>query len=112
VVEAFRRYGVDGVMVGRAALSRPWLFRQIQAALRGEAIPPEPTLAEQRDLLLDHYRQIVERFGPQKGTVLMRRYACCYALGRAGARMFRMRVSRVTTPEEFRDVVEQCFPRE
>jgi tRNA-dihydrouridine synthase B len=112
VVEAFRRYDVDGVMIGRAALSQPWLFRQAQAALQGEPIPPEPTLAEQQDLLLDHHRQIVARFGPQKGTVLMRRYACCYALGRRGARMFRTRVSRVSTPQEFCDVVQECFPRD
>ena len=56
VVEAFRRYDVDGVMIGRAALNRPWLFRQAQAALRGEPIPPDPTLAEQRELMLDHFR--------------------------------------------------------
>ena len=42
VVEAFRRYDIDGVMIGRAALNRPWLFRQAQAALRGEPIPPDP----------------------------------------------------------------------
>ena len=45
VVEAFRRYDVDGVMIGRAALHRPWLFRQAQAALRGEPIPPTPVWA-------------------------------------------------------------------
>ncbi len=48
VVEAFRRYDIDGVMIGRAALNRPWLFRQAQAALCGEPIPPDPSLAEQR----------------------------------------------------------------
>src|SRR5256885_10643718 len=44
VVEAFRRYGVDGVMIARASLGRLWLFQQAAAALRGEPIPPEPTL--------------------------------------------------------------------
>ena len=56
VVEAFRRYGVDGVMIGRAALGRPWLFCQAQAAMAGEPIPPEPTLARQQQMLLEHYR--------------------------------------------------------
>ena len=63
----FARYGVDGVMIARAALGRPWLFRQVQAALRGEPIPPDPTLAEQRDVLLQHYRLVVERFGDERG---------------------------------------------
>ena len=48
VVEAFRRYDVDGVMIARASLGRPWLFAQAAAALRGEPIPPEPTLDEQK----------------------------------------------------------------
>jgi len=111
VVDAFDRYGVDGVMIARAALSRPWLFAQARAALAGEPIPPDPTLARQRALLSDHYRLVVDRFGSEKGTVLMRRYACCYAQGQRGAREFRSQVSRVSTPQEFYDVVECCFPR-
>ena len=91
VVEAFGRYGLDGVMIGRAALNRPWLFREIQAALAGEPIPPEPSLLQQRQLLLDHYRMLADRFGLEKGTILMRKYACCYAAGRRGARTFRSR---------------------
>lgn len=110
VVEAFARYGVDGVMIGRAALSRPWLFRQAQAALAGQPVPPEPTMAQQRQLLLDHYRLVVEQFGPQKGTILMRRFACRYAQGHFGARTFRCHVSRVSTPEEFAEVVDRFFP--
>jgi tRNA-dihydrouridine synthase B len=112
VVEAFRRYEVDGVMSARASLGRPWLFRQVQAALRGEPIPPEPTPIEERQLLLHHYELICRRFGPQKGTVLMRKYACCYAQGRRGAREFRTRVALVSAPADFLEVVERYFPCE
>jgi len=110
VVEAFDRYGVDGVMIGRAAISRPWLFCQAAAALRGEPIPPEPTPLEQRQLLLDHFRLVVERFGPAKGTILMRCYACCYGQGRRGARVFRRDITQTAGPEEFVSVVEREFP--
>jgi tRNA-dihydrouridine synthase B len=112
VVEAFSRYGLDGVMIGRAALGRPWLFREIRAALAGEAIPPEPSLLEQRQLLLDHYRMLTERFGLPKATILMRKYACCYAAGHRGARTFRSRISQVGTREQFAELVEQLFPRQ
>jgi len=111
VVEAFRRYRVDGVMIARAALARPWLFRQAAAALRGEPIPPDLTSAEERDLLLHHYLLVVARFGLEKGTILMRKFACCYAQGRPGARDFRTHVSRVDSAAEFNQVVEQHFPR-
>ena len=110
--EAFRRYGVDGVMIGRAALAQPWLFSRAAAALADEPIPPEPTLDEQRRLLLDHHGRIVERFGSARGSVLMRRYACCYAKGCKGARAFRGQVNLASTPEEFTSVVEQYFPRQ
>src|SRR5262245_27453170 len=89
VVDAFRRYDIDGVMIARASLGRPWLFRQAAAALCGAPVPPEPTPDEERQLLLHHYDLICQRFGEEKGTVLMRKYACCYAQGRAGAREFR-----------------------
>lgn len=112
VVEAFRRYEVDGVMIARASLGRPWLFAHAAAALRGEAIPPEPTLEEQRQCMLRHYKLVVERFGEEKGTVLMRKYACCYAQGKRGARHFRSNVATVTTGQQFQQVVEDYFPTE
>jgi tRNA-dihydrouridine synthase B len=111
VVDAFRRYDIDGVMIARASLAKPWLFRQAAAALRGESVPPDPTLEEERELLLHHYDLICRRFGEDKGTVLMRKYACCYAQGRAGAREFRSHVAKVSTPTEFHAAVEQFFPR-
>jgi tRNA-dihydrouridine synthase B len=112
VVEAFARWRVDGVMIARAALSKPWLFRQVQAALRGEAIPADLTLAEQRDLLRRHYELVRQRFGDERGTILMRKFACCYAQGCRGAREFRKRVVEVSTPAEFYAAVEEHFPRD
>jgi tRNA-dihydrouridine synthase B len=110
VVDAFRRYDIDGVMIARASLAKPWLFRQAAAALRGEPVPPDPTLEEECQLLLHHFDLICERFGEAKGSLLMRKYACCYAQGRRGAREFRSRVVLVATPAEFRAVVEAYFP--
>jgi tRNA-dihydrouridine synthase B len=111
VVDAFRRYGIDGVMIARASLGKPWLFAQAAAALRGETLPPDPTPEEEQRLLLHHYDLICRRFGEEKGTVLMRKYACCYAQGRAGAREFRSRVVKVSTPAEFLQAVDRYFPR-
>jgi tRNA-dihydrouridine synthase B len=110
VVEVFRRYAVDGVMIARAALGRPWLFAQCTAALRGMPVPPDPDRVAQRDCMLRHYDLVVERFGEEKGTQLMRKYACCYAQARPGARHFRSHVSRVESREEFYAVVRDWFP--
>lgn len=112
VVDAFRRYDVDGVMIARASLAKPWLFAQAAAALRGDPIPTDPTLEEERALLLHHFDLVCERFGVERGATLMRKYACCYAQGRRGAREFRGRIVKVSTSAEFYEVVEASFPRE
>ena len=112
VVQAFRRYQVDGVMIARASLGRPWLFHQAQSALRGDPIPPDPSLNEQRSCMLRHYNLVVERFGEKKGTMLMRKYACTYAQGQRGARRFRTQVANVSTSAGFHSVVNRYFPAE
>jgi len=112
VVNAFRNFDIDGVMIARACLGRPWLFAQAAAALRGKPIPPDPTLDQQRECLLKHFELIVQRFGETKGSMLMRRYACCYAQGRPGARLFRTHVAKVSTAQEFHDVANEYFPQE
>ncbi len=111
VVQAFRRYDVDGVMIARAALNKPWLYAQAAAALSGKPAPPDPTLEEQRDLMLHHFELVRQRFGDEKASVLMRKYACCYAQGRPGAREFRKYVATIGSPAEFFAVVDRYFPR-
>ncbi|GAB6165498.1 tRNA dihydrouridine synthase DusB [Thermostilla marina] len=109
IVHALRTYDVDGVMVGRASLSRPSIFRQAAALLAGKSPPPEPSLAEQRDLILHHHRLLMDRFGPQRGTVLMRKFACRYAHGKPGAKRFRIEAGRAISPAEFQDIVCRHF---
>ncbi len=109
-VRRLRESGVDGIMVAREALARPWIFSQIAAVLRGEPCPPDPSLAEQYELVMHHYDLVCSRFGVERGTLLMRKFACAYAQGLPGARDFRGKVSRVTTREEFLDVMRTTFP--
>lgn len=110
VLEAFAKYQVDGVMIARACLGRPWLFAQACAMIQGEPVPPDPSLQEQKECMLHHFDLVVKRFGVAKGTLLMRKYACCYAQGKPGARHFRTHVAKVKTPVEFYEVVKEYFP--
>ncbi|MBN1591022.1 MAG: tRNA-dihydrouridine synthase [Pirellulales bacterium] len=112
VVDAFSRFGVDGVMIGRAALTRPWLFSRIEAALAGRVIGSEPSLKQQRDVLLGQLDLMVKRFGPRRGVVLMRVFACRLGAGRPGVRQFRVAICRATTVDEFVEIVRRRFPSE
>jgi len=112
IVTALARYDVDGVMVGRAALGRPWLFRDAAAALRGESTPPDPNLSEQRALLLEHYRLLAEQHGEEPAIVRLRSQACRYAHGQPGARAFRAEISHVTTSAALQTIVDRHFSPE
>jgi tRNA-dihydrouridine synthase B len=110
VVEAFRLYGVDGVMIGRASLLKPWLFHQVQAALNGDPIPSDPNWEEQKQIVLEHFHLVAEQWGAEKASIIMRSLACQYAKNRPGVRTFRNHVTRVQSPAEFYDAVEKYFP--
>lgn len=89
VLSALTEYGVDGVMIGRAALSRPWIFREAAALLTGRPIPPEPTVEEQLELFVRLYRELEQYFGNVKAGILMRRFASRFVVARRGAKRFR-----------------------
>ena len=108
-VERLKNYPVDAVMIGRGALERPWIFRQIVEILEGKEPCYELSSSEQRDVLLLHFRLTIQRFGPELGVTLMRRYAARYSRGRQGGRIFRDKISRVTSESEFLSVVEKDF---
>ncbi len=111
VVTALARYDVDGVMIGRAGLAQPWIFREAAAALHGEPIPPEPTASERLDIIRKHFAFVLEQHGPEKGTRLMRSFACQFSHGLPGARAFRCNVATVCTPDEFYALLERDFPK-
>jgi tRNA-dihydrouridine synthase B len=108
-LELLRRSGAAGIMVARAALNRPWIFREIAAALRGEPVPPPPSPAEQKAMMLAHHRAMVEREGEERGTVLMRKYAARYLTATPGVAALRDAVNRATRAAEFVEAVERCF---
>ncbi len=109
-LRALEQSGARGVMVARAALTRPWVFREIRAAIRGEPIPPPPTPEEQKQQLLRHHRAMTERWGDHWGTVLMRKFACRYLPGTHGARSFRDHINRAESAAQFEELVELYFP--
>jgi len=96
--------GCDAVIVGRAAQGNPWVFRQIAAALRGEAAPA-PTPAERVEMAIRHYELERELFGEKLAVLQMRKHIAWYVHGMKGASRFRERVNQMNGAEEVIDAL-------
>ena len=87
--------GADGVMVGRACYGRPWFPAQVACFLSTGREMPEPDLAEQRMILLEHYDAMLAHFGVEAGLRLARKHVAWYSRGLPGSAEFRAAIMRL-----------------
>jgi len=107
-LEALRDTGVDGVLAARGALGNPWFFRQVKDLAAGRE-PFHPSLAEQRNALLEHLAGAVELYGPEKGPRMMRKFGIKYARLHPTPKAVRIAFVAVKRPEDWYDVVERYY---
>lgn len=93
--EAFARYGVDGVMIGRATYGRPWIFREIEHYLATGELLPQPSVPERVEIAKKHLLKSVEVKGEKVGVLEMRRHLSCYFKGLPDFKSTRLKL--VTT---------------
>lgn len=101
------RYGVDGIMIGRAAIGYPWIFREIKHYLATGEILPAPTLAERVAVCKKHLRKSVEWKGPKVGIFEMRRHYTNYLKGLPGIKDYRARLVTLMEPAEIESVLDE-----
>jgi tRNA-dihydrouridine synthase B len=94
--EALRRSGADGVMLGRGCYGRPWFPAQVAHFLRTRSRLPEPSLARQKAILLEHYASVLSHFGTDAGLRLARKHLAWYSRGLHGSAEFRAALNRLT----------------
>jgi tRNA-dihydrouridine synthase B len=105
------RYGVDGIMIGRAAIGYPWIFGEIKHYLNtGEHLPP-PTIEQRCDAIRDHLTRSVEWKGPVVGILEMRRHYTNYLKGFPHIKEFRNQLVQLKTVEEIGNVLRQIEER-
>jgi nifR3 family TIM-barrel protein len=91
-LEYKNKYGVDGIMIGRASIGYPWIFREIKHFLEtGELLPP-PTTSERVDAARQHLAHSLEWKGPKLGVLEMRRHYTNYFKGYPGIKDYRSRL--------------------
>ena len=92
--DALAKSGADGVMIGRGCYGRPWFPAQVAAFLRGGGRLPDPSLAAQKAILVEHYHAMLAHFGVQPGLRLARKHVAWYSRGLHGSAEFRAAVMR------------------
>jgi tRNA-dihydrouridine synthase B len=97
--EVLEYTGADGVMIGRAAQGRPWLFREIEHYLKTGTLLPPPSAADIHAILKRHLADLYAFYGEDTGAKVARKHISWYTKGIAGAARFRHAMNQLTTVE-------------
>jgi len=107
--QAFERYGVDAVMIGRATFGRPWIFKEIRDALDGREPDPSLDFNRKLDILLEQLHINVSRIDEYRGILHTRRHLAASPIfkGIPDFRQTRIAILQATTVAELTDILEQ-----
>lgn len=106
-LEYKNRYGVDGVMIGRAAIGYPWIFREIKHFMKTGEHLPLPTFEERLQTCKLHFDKSVEWKGEKVGVFEMRRHYAQYFRGLPDFKPWRTQLVNAGTPEEVHSILNQ-----
>jgi tRNA-dihydrouridine synthase len=105
--EAFDSFGVDGIMIGRAAVGKPWLFRHVKHYLtRGELLP-DPTVSEKVDMARQQFSKSLEIKSEPVGVYEMRRHFSNYFKGLPHFKEMRLKLLTTLEVDEIFALLEQ-----
>jgi nifR3 family TIM-barrel protein len=108
-VRMLRETGCDGVMIGRASMKNPWIYRQAAELLAGRA-PYEPTVDDRRAVILEHFRMLREQ-EDDAGFIVhkMKTFTGWYTHGLPAGKHLRSRIGALDSAEAFLEAVETFF---
>lgn len=105
--EAFDLYGVDGIMIGRAAVGKPWLFKHIKHHLLTGELLPEPTVSEKVDMAKMQFEKSLEFKEDPVGIYEMRRHFSNYFKGLPHFKEMRLKLLTSLEVDEIFSLLEQ-----
>jgi len=110
-VEYKNRYGVDGVMIGRAAIGYPWIFNEIKHYIKsGEHLPP-PSVEQRVNVCRKHLHKSYTWKGPKVGIFEMRRHYANYLKGLPNIKEYRSKLVTMMTVEEIDAVLDEIVQK-
>ena len=109
--EAFERWGVDAIMVGRATFGHPWIFKEMRTYLDTGELMPEPSVSEKVALAKRHLALSLELKGEPRGIFEMRRHLSCYFKGLPDFKDTRMRMVTTLDVAELYSILDEIEER-
>ncbi|MFN8242151.1 MAG: tRNA dihydrouridine synthase DusB [Bacteroidales bacterium] len=109
--EMFDKYGADAIMIGRATVGRPWIFREVRHYLDTGELLQEPTISEKADIALQHLDQSLAHKEGKRAIFELRRHLSNYFKGIPHFRETRLRLLTTTEPAEIREIIEETKNR-
>ena len=106
-LEYKNRYGVDGIMIGRAAIGYPWIFREIKHFVETGTKRADPTIEERVEVARKHLIKSMEWKGPIAGINEMRRHYANYLRGLPNIKEYRNKLVRITDPKEVEAILDE-----
>ncbi len=101
--------GVDGIMIGRAARGRPWLFSAMECYLTNGELMPDPSPEWVGGLILKHLEQLYAFYGESQGVRIARKHLGWYSRGFPGAADFRSKANQTGTAQEQQELVKRHY---
>ena len=105
-MDMMEQTGCDFIMIGRAALGNPWIFREVTAAWKGEEIPSPPRAEEMKAMMIRDLVDLASFKGEYAAVREMRKHVGWYIKGLAGAASFRGKVNQITDIDELRNAIK------
>ena len=101
--------GCDGVLIGRAVQGRPWILGQMAHYLKTGEKLPDPTLEEQRDVVLEHLDMAGKHYGKDRAVRLMRKHLAWYTKGFKYGAEYRRQINKAATMEEAVELTKELY---
>lgn len=108
-LEMKNKYGVNGVMIGRAAIGYPWIFREMKQYLNTGDLPAPPTLEERISVCKSHLKKSIDWKGEVLGVLEMRRHYTNYLKGLPNIKEFRLKLVSCRLGEEAEEIMDQIL---
>ncbi|HZX61764.1 MAG TPA: tRNA dihydrouridine synthase DusB [Bacteroidales bacterium] len=105
------RYGVDGLMIGRAAVGNPWIFRECKAYLNKEELIPPPSLQERVDILRIHLQRSIDYKGERNTLLEMRKFYSGYFRGIPDFKKYRMMLMTLDEMDRVLELIDKIADR-